>query len=247
MNQMNQLSTEFFTSLLLDPEKKAQKRQHFFTHSLVDLSDFFSSEIKADLLNNLEHLFSLNEVRRDFTMEATDHTPRRMTNVESRFLQQNKRITDLYNDPRLTSLLCDIVGEQVYPCPYEPEKIVATKLHKKGDTHGWHWDDYSFAIIFVLKAPPPSAGGILQCVPHTNWDRNFPDIVSWFLIDNIRSYYFPSGSVYLMQTKTTLHRVYPLLQEDEERIILNFAFATKNDFSDEINHETVNELWNPED
>lgn len=49
-----------------------------------------------------------------------------------------------------------------------------------------------------------------------------------------------------MQTKTTLHRVYPLLQEDEERIILNFAYATKLDLSDKMNHETVDTLWNPE-
>ncbi|MEM9538529.1 MAG: hypothetical protein AAGA60_03345 [Cyanobacteria bacterium P01_E01_bin.42] len=123
-------------STTLNSKKQHQKRQEFFTHSLVELSDFFSNEIKKELLDDLAKMFLLHGVRRDFTMQATDRTPRRMTNIESRFLHQNKRITNLYNDTRLTSLLCDIVGEQIYPCPYEPEKIVATKLHKEGDTHG---------------------------------------------------------------------------------------------------------------
>jgi hypothetical protein len=240
-----EIITSSFTSAISDTDKKSEKQRHFIAHSIVELSEFFSNEIKAELLSNLEDLFSVHGVRRDFKMKATGNTSRQMTNVESQFLHQNDRITSLYNDTKLKSLLCEIVGEEIYSCPYKPERIVATKLHKKGDTHGWHWDDYSLALVFILKAPRPDAGGILQCVPHTRWDKKSPNIISYFLTDNIRSYYFSAGSIYLMQTKTTLHRVYPLLHEGDERMILNFAYATKNELDSQIDHETVEALWNP--
>jgi hypothetical protein len=63
--------------------------------------------------------------------------------------------------------------------PYEPEQFVITALDQDGDTHGWHWDDYSFALVWIIDCPPVAYGGFVQCVPHTEWDKNDPRLHKW--------------------------------------------------------------------
>lgn len=70
-------STSLVTSHLSNREKKSEKCRHFIAHSIVEISDFFSSKIKAELVSILDCIFSLHEVRRDFKMSATGDTSRR--------------------------------------------------------------------------------------------------------------------------------------------------------------------------
>lgn len=81
---------------------------------------------------------------------------------------------------------------------------IITRLERAGDSHGWHWDDYAFALVWVVECPPPADGGSVQGVPRTRWNKREPggpDLAS----HPIHSWYLQPGDAYLMRTDTTLH------------------------------------------
>jgi hypothetical protein len=69
---------------------------------------------------------------------------------------------------------------------------------------------------------------MLQCVPHTRWDKTDPRINEYLCANPIRTYGFVHGDIYLLRTDTTLHRTVPLTT-DATRIILNMTFASEAD------------------
>jgi hypothetical protein len=83
-------------------------------------------------------------------------------------------------------------------------------------------------LIWVLVAPDIDAGGLLQCVPHTDWDKSAPRIFQHLVENPIETYHFSSGDVYFLKTDTTLHRTIPL-RRDVTRIILNLTWASTTD------------------
>src|SRR3546814_10994880 len=91
------------------------------------------------------------------------------------------------------------------------------RQERKGDTHGLHWGDYSFALIWILQAPPIEVGGLLQCVPHTSWNKEKPRVNEYLCRYPVDTYYFSSGDVYFLRTDTTLHGPVPL-REDATRV-----------------------------
>lgn len=163
-----------------------------------------------------------------------------MNNVDYNTISENSlALMEIYSDQNLINLIKNIAGEDIHLCPYDPEKMVITSLQKKGDSHGWHWDDYSFAMIWVLRAPDKEKGGVVQCVPNTRWNRDKPEIISQFIAQSIDAYYFPERSVYLMRSNTTLHRVYPIIDSTAERIILNNTYASTSDLNIEVDHSSM--------
>jgi hypothetical protein len=230
--------------LVCSGEWLARKADEFAANSLVRITELFTSAFFDDLEREAEQLVARHGVRRDFRMRPTGGTPRRMTNVAQSVIEANSAlVTRIYDHPLLRSALRSIAQAPVFDCPYRPERYVVTKLHQAGDTHGWHWDDYSLAVVWVLRAPPLEAGGILQCVPGTRWDKKGPKVLAQFVGHPVCSYHFAPHEAYLMNARTTLHRVYPLVREGAERLILNCAFALEEDFSDDVTHETVEQLW----
>src|SRR3546814_3617246 len=75
-----------------------------------------------------------------------------------------------------TTLFRSIAREEVLPCPDISEELFMARQERKGDTHGLHWGDYSFALIWILQAPPIEVGGLLQCVPHNSWNKEKPRV-----------------------------------------------------------------------
>ncbi|WP_433931763.1 hypothetical protein AB3662_45570 [Sorangium cellulosum] len=222
----------------------AEKSREFDVSSIVKISELFPSSLFEVLEKEAARLVDNHGVRREFSMEATDGTPRRMTNVAQSLIELHSPVIEnLYRDPLLRKAICAIVGRPILDCPYAPERYIITKLHRLGDTHGWHWDDYSIAVVWILRAPPMEAGGILQCVPRTEWNKHHPRIVSQFVKLPIWSFHFTSGDVYIMSSRTVLHRVYPILREGVDRLILNCAYALESDLHGESTHETVEKLW----
>lgn len=186
-------------------------------------------------------------VRRDLVLPETGFTPRRMWNVaRAQIAEQGHVIRRAYESPALVRALSAVVGESVYRCPYEPEQFVITRLEKAGDTHGWHWDDYSFALVWVAECPPPVDGGFIECVPDTVWDKVQPNIEQILQERRVQRLELHAGDVYLMRTSTTLHRVHPLRRG--RRTIVNMAFATADELCAPVSHETMDALWSaPED
>jgi hypothetical protein len=117
-----------------------------------------------------------------------------------------------------------------------------TKQERAGDTHGWHWGDFSFTLIWIIEAPGIESGGMLQCVPHTDWDKADPRVHEYLVKYPIKSYYHRTGDIYFLRTDTTLHRTVPLTH-DTTRIILNTCWASEANIRRAGTHETMDALF----
>jgi hypothetical protein len=200
------------------------------------------ASVKQAVADEVNELLLAGSVRRDVEFKETDYTPRRMRNVRRKEIAQlGTVIPAVYESPTLRDALARVVGEAVHVCPYEPEQYVITCLEKDGDTHGWHWDDYRFALVWVIETPPVEHGGFVQCVPGTRWDKDNPRINKAFVTRPIYSMELFGGDLYVMRTDTTLHRVYPVT--NGVRKIINMGYASTADLTANISHETMDGLW----
>ncbi|BCJ67447.1 HalD/BesD family halogenase [Polymorphospora rubra] len=198
--------------------------------------------VKAALAAEVESLIQEAGTRRDLRFAETDYTPRKMRNVtRSEIAELGTVIRAVYAAEPLLRLLTEVAGEPVHRCPYEPEQFVITCLEKDGDTHGWHWDDFTFALVWVVECPPVENGGFVQCVPGTSWDKRKPAINRVFVEHPIYSMELFPGDLYLMRTNTTLHRVFPV--QGGRRKIVNMGYASTSDLSGDFSHETMDQLW----
>lgn len=177
------------------------------------------------------------------TFAITDGTPRNMTTVGQPVIKAEGPLIDaFYFAPELLRLSAAVVGERVHTCPYAGEHYVISRLTRSGDTHGWHWDDYTYGIILVLEAPPYRDGGFVQAVPNTSWDKENPDVHGALLSSVVRSYALNAGDAYLIKTDTTMHRVYPI-RGDHRRTIVNMTLVNDADLTRPMTHETNDFLF----
>jgi hypothetical protein len=199
-------------------------------------------DVKALVAGDVERLFEVHGTRRDLRFKETGYTPRRMRNIRrDEVFQDSDLIPRVYRSEALRDLVASVVAEPVHLCPYEPEQCVITRLESSGDTHGWHWDDYSFALVWVIDCPPVESGGFVQCVPRSTWDKDNPQINRQFVSGPIYSLELAPGDLYVMRTDTTLHRVYPIQQG--QRTIVNMGYASGADLDKPLTHETMDALW----
>jgi len=209
----------------------------------VKISDYLPRTVMASLQSDVKSIVDQAARRIDISVKATGNTPRKMSTVNFEDINKyGKFAPSLYGLKPLRNFLDLIAGHQVRDCEYQPERMTITKQEKPGDTHGWHWGDYQYALIFIVEAPPIDAGGLLQCVPHTTWDKKNPGINEFLRDNSIRSYYHQTGDIYFFRTDTTLHRTSPL-ERDCLRIILNFTYAGPADLDKERTHETMDEIY----
>lgn len=227
---------------VFDDIRVEEIRRRFLERGVVRVPFLAPKAVKELLAVEVEELVTCHGRRRDLVFPATGNTTRRMRNVRRDQIKEfGSVVPALYSVPALREVLAVIAGEEVLECPYEAEQFVITALDQPGDTHGWHWDDYSFALVWVIDCPLVAYGGFVQCVPHTQWDKNDPRLHQWFVRRPIHSIEFVPGDLYLMRTDTTLHRVYPLT--GGRRVIVNMGYAARGDLTKQISHETMDELW----
>lgn len=220
----------------------AAARQHFSYMGQATVSFVVPDVVKQAVATEVNSLLDGAGVRRDLRFAETDDTPRRMRNVRRHEVAaEGSVIKEIYRSQALLGLLAAVANEPVHFCPYEPEQYVITGLEKEGDTHGWHWDDYAFALVWIVDCPPVEDGGFVQWVPGTTWNKQQPSISRAFTSRPIYSAALCPGDLYLMRTDTSLHRVYPL--RNGRRRILNMGFASTADLSKDLTHETMDKLW----
>lgn len=117
-------------------------------------------------------------------------------------------------------------------------------MTQAGDSHGWHWDDYTYSMVWVVDAPAdPADGGGLEFVPNTTWDKDQPRI-DWHLSNNeILSGPVAPGMAYLLRADTALHRVAPLRREGLVRTVLVYTYGSLDDLTREVTHETMEDVY----
>jgi hypothetical protein len=162
-------------------------------------------------------------------LSTTDNTPRRMSVVKSEEIEESELIASLSRSKVLLDFLGGVTREEIIPQVSDDERYLITHQEFKSDTHGWHWGDYSFALIWALRMPPLAHGGMLQCVPHTHWDKSHPRINEILCERQIDTHGLASGDLYLLRTDTTLHRTVPLTEDGSVRTILNMTWAADRD------------------
>jgi hypothetical protein len=141
-------------TLALEAQCYREARQGFeatgFAKVGFTLADSVRENVSAEVLELVEQA----GVRRDLRFAETGNTPRRMRNVRQAEIDTlGTAIPQAYTSDTLRRALSLVAGEPLLPCPYRPERYVITRLERSGDTHGWHWDDYAFALVWVHRVP----------------------------------------------------------------------------------------------
>ncbi|MGW0811392.1 HalD/BesD family halogenase [Nonomuraea sp. NPDC002799] len=237
------LAGEFKNQLQgIDRTELDAARTKFHTFGFAKVSFAVPASTKAAVAADVKDLVAKAGIRRDLTFRETGDTPRRMRNVTQEAINAHSAvIPTVYAEILNHGILDFVADEKVIPCPYLPERYVITSLEQNGDTHGWHWDDYSFALVWVIECPPVQHGGFVQCVPNSQWDKNDPQVNRILANNPTYSMELGAGDLYFMRTDTTMHRVYPI--EQGRRVIINMGYAAHRDFAKQISHETMDDLW----
>jgi L-lysine 4-chlorinase len=224
--------------------------QYFSTHaeqlsreSYTKVSEILPADLKAQVFAEVIQLMNEKSRRIDITVAVTGNSPRKMETINyENITEGGVLVPHLYYSRALRGFLCKLTRHHVYDCPYDSERMTGTRQTRVGDTHGWHWGDHQYALIFIVEAPDISAGGMLQCVPHTTWDKANPRIHEIIAANSIRTYHHTTGDIYFFKTDTNLHRTYPL-ERDCTRIILNFTYSGPDDLVKSTSHETMSAIY----
>lgn len=207
------------------------------------LTEILTVELMRELSREVVQIMDKSARRINIQIEVTDNSPRKMETINFDAISKlGVTVPALYYSNQMREFLSLITRHHVYDCPYDSERLTGTRQTRAGDTHGWHWGDHQYALIFIIKAPEIDCGGMLQCVPHTTWNKENARIHEILAECEINTYYHATGEIYFFKTDTTLHRTYPL-EKDCERIILNFTFSGPNDMLKSNTHETMTAIF----
>ncbi|MCU4765974.1 hypothetical protein OCF65_20460 [Bacillus toyonensis] len=221
-------------------------QERFKNEGLAMMNDMLPKPLIAAMSAEAKYLLSENAKRRDITIEATGNTPRNF-NVVNRdsISEKGKIIPAFFRSEVIINFLTFLNNsEPVHRIPYTPEEFIINNQQKTGDTHGWHWDDYTFALIWVIEAPKEGEGAIVEYIPNTVWDKENPETGLKAVLENreIQNIYVPQDHCYFMKAGTTLHRVTPL-ENDSRRTVVVFSYASEEDLTKNISHETMGAIY----
>ncbi|MEU2247772.1 hypothetical protein [Streptomyces sp. NPDC019224] len=203
-------------------EQKAAARLRFETDGYSPLPGLLTPDGLGELRAEAQRLVDRAR-RRDFTMSCMDDSPRHMTTLGGHDIARDSPLLcELYGNPSLLGLVSEVAGEPAVTVPDPLERHVLNVLHRQGDTHGAHTDDYPYALVIFLEAPQsPDDGGLLQYLPRAGslaeLDTGQP-----------HSVHHRAGDAYLLRSDTTAHRVTPLTRPGVRRTVLNFAYTTRS-------------------
>jgi hypothetical protein len=217
----------------------------FARDAFADVTAALADDVHAHIAREVIAALDAHGVRRDVRIAATGETPRRYRVLgRDTLIATCPSAAALYRSDALLALVGSIAGEAVAPVPYVPEELIATRLEHAGDTHGWHWDDYGFALVWVLRAPDARDGAALEYVTDVPWCKAAPRVDEILVEREPVRAHVGSGSVYLLRTDTTLHRVTPLVR-DTNRDALCFSYAAVRELSRAVTHETLDAILEP--
>jgi hypothetical protein len=212
------------------------------SHALIPLHRRFSDALVQALADEVGSALDRYGMRRDLRVTVTGGSARRYRIAGREALEAaGSLVARTYTDPEVMRIVEAAAGEPVFPVPYAPEQFLATRLERAGDVHGWHWDDYAYALVFVLRNPPAELGGTLEIVPDVAWVKEDPQVGELVASRARRRFHPRSGSAYLLRAHTNLHRVAPL-RAAAQRDVLCFSYASRADLARTVTHETIDAI-----
>lgn len=230
----------------LPKEYVQQLRNEFITNHVVVMDSLLPDILKTALAAEARYLLAEHGKRRDLVIKQTGNTPRNFNSVARDPIAQNGKLIPAFFESHviknfLTTLNND---ETVHPIPYEPEEFIINSQQATGDTHGWHWDDYAFALIWIVEAPQPEYGGLLEYVPRVDWDKTDLKNCVQKVLDThpVNKMSFAADTCYFLKSNTTLHRISPLTGGSRRTVIV-FSYASDDDLKSPISHETMEQLF----
>ncbi len=243
MHTLDEEALDFHIKEFSEQGNLRQKSQQFRREGYTKLRGLIPDSLFAQVTDEVSELLAQHARRIDIQIKETGGTPRKMSTVSAAEISRDsKLIPAIYNSASLKNVLGQIADAELYSCPWEGEKYVIIRQDQPGDTHGWHWGDFSFTVIWIIQAPGPETGGMLQCIPHTNWDKQNPRVHEYLLANPIRTYANATGDLYFLRSDTTLHRTIPL-NSAATRIILNTCWASETDTKKPVTHETMDAMF----
>lgn len=153
--------------------------------------------------------------RRDFEMECMGGTPRHMTTLGGLAIARlAPRITAMYRSKALVGRLGHLTGLELVLADDPVERHVLNRLHRAGDTHGLHTDDYPLALVMFLESPTCAEGcGHLEFFDMCQAGHRA--VLS-----------HSAGDAYLLRADQMPHRVRPI-HDGCVRTVLNFAYGIR--------------------
>lgn len=209
---------------------------------IADITSCFNQEIIRLLTNETRSIFEKKSKRKDFFSTHTN-TPRNMFTVsEADISDSSQIIKEFYYSDELKKFLSELAIEKINDLPWTGERYVINGLINNDDTHGWHWDDYAYALVFIAECPAKGAGGEVECVANTHWIKSNPNIQHIVNTRPVQSHYYEPGSFYFMKSDTTLHRV-TRVSEPHQRLSIAMSYCNQADLEKDIDHLTVYDLY----
>ncbi|CAH0131385.1 HalD/BesD family halogenase [Pseudomonas brassicacearum] len=206
----------------------------------LTLRNFLSKDVFS-LLN--DETFKLHDLstKRDFVMAGYE-TPRVLSVAGGKKILKNTIfIPSLYVHHQLQTVLSLLTQNKLYTVKHQEECIVANYLDGRGQTHGWHLDDPTYALIIVLDAPAAGSGGCVEYV--SKWK----ELCAHLAIDPykqvdlglnfarrhdlIKSVHLEAGDCYILNAGENLHRVTPISDNSSRRRVINMAFDHRESFA----------------
>jgi hypothetical protein len=210
---------------------------------VVQLHGFLPPVLKAHLQQEADKLLDAHGRRVNVLVKSTGNTPRKYISVSRNdVFEHAPSIGELYFDPALIGFLAKLTKTNVIESPYEPEQIVVNKMDEAGDTHGWHWDDYSYSLVLVLAAPDRQSGAQVEYIDGTSWDKNAAPVQHYLDTMPVQSLDLTAGSAYLLLGKRVMHRVAPMLRADSRKIIC-FSYATEQERFAAVDHGSMTDIY----
>jgi hypothetical protein len=229
-------------TIVRDVTALAAMRARFREDGFVALGSLLTPPVRRRFDAEASALLARHAQRRDLRIAVTGGSARRYA-IASRadIATDGVLVPAAYRSRALARVLGAIAGEPIVPVPHLPEEFIATRMEHPGDEHGWHWDDYRYALVWIVRAPAAGAGGEVELVPDTRWDKRDPRVAEQ-LRGRTPSRFAPaSDSAYFLRADTTLHRVAPLLR-DTVREVVTFSYTTPAEVTRAVTHETLDAI-----
>jgi hypothetical protein len=207
------------------------------------LTGILGEELLGQLEKEADQLLEEHGKRVNLLIQSTGNTPRKYVTVSrDKVFANAPAISTLYSSEVMLQLMEQVTQAKAITCPYEQEQIVVNKMSEPGDTHGWHWDDYTYSLVLVLEAPRSKSGAQVECVDGTQWDKRKARVKEYLESNSIQTLSLQSGSAYLLLGKRVMHRVSPM-QENDSRKIICFTYATQEEQNIKIEHSSMEDIY----